>query len=473
MNRAQARELWAQAFETEYSDERASLLRLLLVAEPKDIVALAATGRIRFDRDEQPCLFAKSRQENTLFDVVEIQYSMRGKRLRLDGLWTHSQMKLESVPAGIVVEYQTAGGTSYPTGGKHTFLRTHERPERYSPDLAKAIPRLQSYKYWGFTQRCFWTAAESLEEFKDLLTGLNSQNPAVRKAALAPSLSFSHADFSDDARNALIDRSIQPLLAALAATDSQIRLGASEAIRKLAVSGVIATAAVKHLIESDDAGIRKTAFEHTVEMTRDPDEIVSAISRGINDPDRDVRNWACEMLRITGFRLDAKREKQLLRHVSSRMALEQDAELLALMGEWYVAKLPKNAAGMVELCRLGQLNQASVLRGVAVARLGQIGKGNPHVVRVVISNFDQFPLQAADALIAIRLYSPQARTKMAKLFVEKDWAKRWRAVLYFGNAASLSPAISKALTKCLDDKEFTVRDAAQRVVRKLKRKRLL
>lgn len=472
MNRVQARKLWAKAFETEYSDERASLLRLLLVAEPKDIVALAATGRRRYNKGEEPYLFAKSQQENTLVDVVEIRYSMRGKRLRLDGLWTHSKMTLESVPAGMLVEYHTAGGTSNPTGGKHTFLRTQERPEEYSPDLANAIPRPESYKYWGGIRRCYWTATEALEEFEDWLADLHSRDPAVLKAALVSS-SLSHTDFSDEARSAILGKAIQPLLAALADTDPQKRLGASEAIRKLEASGEKATDVVKRLIESDDAGIRETALEQTVEMTRDPDEIVSAISRGIDDPDRNIRNWACWKLRGTGSRLDAKREKQLLRHVGSRMAFEQDDELLTSMGGWYVEKLPKSAASVVELCHLGQLNQPSILRGLAVARLGQIGKGDPRVVRVVMMNFEQHPLQAADALIAIKLYSPQARAKMAKLFAEKDWAKRWRAVLYFGDCPTLSPAITKALAKCLNDKEFTVRDAAQRVVRKLKRKRLL
>ena len=79
MDRAKAKKIWAQAFETKYSDERAPLLRRLLPASPKDVVALARMGRRRYDRDAgsdlrgHAWLFAASRRENTLLDAIWIR----------------------------------------------------------------------------------------------------------------------------------------------------------------------------------------------------------------------------------------------------------------------------------------------------------------------------------------------------------------------------------------------------------------
>lgn len=469
MKRSETTAIWNKVFEIDDPQIRSRLLHRLLSANSKDVLMLALSGRHRYDAGGSEYLFAKSRKENALLDVIEIGVSGLGKQRKLYGIQIYSEMRFECVPSGMLFKTCAAGGTRGPIAGTDKYFRGSLKPNQYVPELANSIPRLASYISWGFKKRCYWTVEDALKDFKDWLEELQSQDSNVRKNALVAARRFNESDFCDDARKAIVDEAQCPLLAAIADSDPQIRRGAADILRSLEVSGDEVATIVACNIASEDAGIRQTALQETFWMTTDPDTMVWAICRGLSDSNRGVRRWGCGAIGNYGNRLNTRHEKKILEAVRRRMLVEEDADVLAALVQWFVGKLPRTTSSIEELCRIVRNASQPTLGTLAIVRLGKIGKNNPEAIRTVLENFETFPLHASEALVDMKCYSPAAKRKMSKLFESRDWSLRWRAVLYFENCPQISRAMGKSLMACLKDKEFTVREAAQRAIKKLKR----
>jgi HEAT repeat protein len=354
--------------------------------------------------------------------------------------------------------------TTGPAVGRDNYRRDSLKPDRYIADLADAIPRLEFYHSWGLKTRCYWSAEAALQDFKDWFAQLHSADAKTRKQSLLASGRFNASDFCDEAREAIVEQSRSPLLAALADSDPQSRRGAADILRSLDIVGDDVLAVLALNSDSDDPGVRETALDQAIWMTCDPDKIVETICLGLSDSAVSVRKRACTAIQTYRNRLSVRNAKKIVDLIREKLKVVDDVELLTTLVQCF-----PSASSIKELCHIIENTSDAPLRSLTILQLGKIGEDDPKAMRAILAKFDEFPLQASEAIIDMKCYSSKAKSKMSELLTANDWSLRWRGVLYLENCPRLSRPMRKSLEERLKDKEFTVRDAAQRVLKKLER----